>query len=324
MLFRHGLAQFPPLARLMILIGLVLVLWFVFASLCLLAIAAFTELDVLNNTTALYDFDNPAAVRSLKFFQFVSSLGMFVLPPVVLAALICGKPMQWLALRNRFKPAQLVFAVVLIVISLPLINGMAALNNAISFPDSIAWLEDWMRNQEASMAELTKGLLTMNSTAALLANLVVIALLPALGEELLFRGAVQRIFISWIRNPHVAIWLTGAIFSFIHFQFLGFLPRMVLGALLGYLVYWTGSLWPSIAAHFANNGFAVWMAWMQQRGQLPEGTDEVGSDQSQWPYWVVSGVLVVAMLYNLYRNRNPHYANTVLAASDEPQPPAPY
>ena len=107
------------------------------------------------------------------------------------------------------------------------------------------------------MDNALKGLLVYDNSIELIFNILVIALVPALGEEMIFRGWIQRQLMRIINRPHVAIWASAAIFSAIHFQFLGFLPRLLLGVLLGYLYFWTGSLWVSIFAHFLNNGLQV-------------------------------------------------------------------
>jgi membrane protease YdiL (CAAX protease family) len=119
-----------------------------------------------------------------------------------------------------------------------------------------------MREKEDQLAILTKFLTTYDKFGQLLVALFVVVLLPALGEEVLFRGIIQRKLIAQLGNFHLAIWISAAIFSAIHFQFYGFLPRMLLGALFGYLYYWTGSLWIAIFAHFINNGFVLVMVYL--------------------------------------------------------------
>ena len=101
----------------------------------------------------------------------------------------------------------------------------------------------------------------MDSPAELFFNLLVVALIPAVAEEMIFRGIVQQTLESWLKNPIYAVWVAAAVFSFIHFQFEGFLPRMVLGLVLGYLYYWTRNLWIPILAHFVNNGVQVVAAY---------------------------------------------------------------
>ena len=118
-----------------------------------------------------------------------------------------------------------------------------------------------MRQAESDAMRMTQAFLVMNTPLDLLINLFIIAVIPALGEELLFRGLIQKLVYKWKSNIHLSIWLTAFLFSAVHMQFLGFFPRMLLGALLGYMLVWTGSLWLPIIAHFTNNALAVLMTY---------------------------------------------------------------
>ncbi|PCJ80759.1 MAG: hypothetical protein COA49_07990 [Bacteroidetes bacterium] len=126
---------------------------------------------------------------------------------------------------------------------------------------------------EAEAARITAAMLQIETSKQFIATLVSIALLPAICEELLFRGTIQPIFVKWSGNIHVGIWISAAIFSAIHFQFFGFIPRMLLGAGFGYLVYASGSLWPAVLGHFINNGLAVFAAWWLGPEWISEGMD---------------------------------------------------
>ncbi|MEJ7662013.1 MAG: CPBP family intramembrane glutamic endopeptidase [Hymenobacter sp.] len=115
--------------------------------------------------------------------------------------------------------------------------------------------ELWARDNEDRAAGLTKFLTDFHSPGRLLVGLVVIAIVPAVAEELVFRGGVQRNLVAWFGSRHVGVWLAAAIFSAIHVQFFGFVPRFVLGLVLGYLYEWSGNILVSMAAHFTQNAF---------------------------------------------------------------------
>jgi membrane protease YdiL (CAAX protease family) len=156
-----------------------------------------------------------------------------------------------------------------------------------------------MKLKEAQMAEMTKQLLVMKSIPVLLINLLMLAIIPAVGEEFIFRGCLQKIFGRWIGNYHIAIWITAIIFSGIHFQFYGFMPRMLLGALFGYLLVWSGSLWLPILAHFMNNGVAVVTAYVfQQQGKPLELMYE--SDPASQPVFIASIAVMAVLLWYFY------------------------
>lgn len=320
MLNRLSLAQFPPASQLLILTGLTLILWFLLTSVGMLAAHALLGVDAFTDASVLSDYSNPDSLKAIKLIQFFSALGMFVLPPLALAALVGPNVLRWLSLVRKPTARQAFIAMLLIVAGLPIINAMASLNDMVVLPQWLEPLEVWMRSQEESMAGLTKGLLRMDTPVDLATNLLIIAVIPAIGEELLFRGAVQRLFLRMFRNPHVAIWVTGALFSFIHFQFYGFLPRMVLGAMLGYLVYWTGSLWPAIIAHFTNNAFAILLAYLVQQSDIDPQVEEVGASSGDWIFLVASVFIVAGLIMTLIRARNNSYTDEVLANDDPPGP----
>ena len=219
----------------------------------------------------------------LKIGQGISSAMMFIAPPIVFYCLTRKeRPMQALGFR-RISPVWLVFVgLVLMFISLPVTNQLTAWNESLKLGDIFQSLEELMKNLEQAAADVTERMLNADSLGGLLLNLFIIALIPAVGEELTFRGILQQGLTRSMKNPHVAIWLSAALFSFIHFQFYGFLPRMFLGLLLGYLFYITGSLWTNIAMHFLNNGTAVVLYYLNNKGTLNVDVDHFGAVQSPW------------------------------------------
>jgi len=141
-------------------------------------------------------------------------------------------------------------ALLLMAVSLPLVLFSFEINKALPLPDAFKVMEDQTN-------EALKALLVMDSPLELFANLTLIAFLPAIGEELIFRGLLQKQLLRRIANPWTALVLGAVIFSFIHFQFEGFLPRILLGFLLGWLYWRTGNFWVPVIAHFFNNAIQV-------------------------------------------------------------------
>ena len=219
----------------------------------------------------------PGALFMLQLSQLLSACGIFLFPPVMLVYLR-GIPLrQGLFLQGKPLIFLLLAAMILMWIQLPLINLLSTFNNLLVFPEFLQPLGNWMRAQEDQAGRLTELFLTMPTVSDLLLSMLIMALIPAMGEELLFRATLQPMFTKWTGKPHLAIWITAFVFSFIHFQFFGFLPRFLIGAFLGYLFYWSGSVWYSVAAHFANNGLAVLAYYLNQQGLLPITTDNAGS-----------------------------------------------
>ena len=126
-------------------------------------------------------------------------------------------------------------------------------------------------------------------------NILIIAVIPALGEELLFRGVIQQLFLKWNGKVHLSIWLTAFIFSAVHMQFLGFFPRLILGAVLGYMLVWSGSLWLPIIAHFTNNAFAVVVTYFIGVNKVDPSIESMGSEGGS--IVLISGLGGLLLLY---------------------------
>ena len=231
---------------------------------------------------------------NMKLGQGISSIALFVVPPIVYYAITRKeRPMQALGFRKLTPPWWLIIiGALLMFISLPVTNQLTVWNDRMDLGNSFAQLEDWMKALEESAEAATKTLLDVDTIGGLLFNLVVIALIPAIGEELTFRGVLQQSLTRGMKNPHIAIILSAAIFSFIHFQFYGFLPRMFLGILLGYMFYITNSLWTSMLMHFLNNGCAVLVYYLNNKGVINEDVEQFGAASS---IWIVAASLMITV-----------------------------
>ena len=193
----------------------------------------------------------------LKYFQTVQSLGMFVLPPFIIAWLYSRNYAEYLKTNIFPRVSSYVLVMAIVFFSLPFIQFLSQLNQGISFPEGLKGLENWLMNKEESAQELTKRFLSADSWKGLLVNVLVVGVLPAIGEEFVFRGVVQRIFSKWTRNEHLGILIAAFLFSAMHIQFYGLFPRFFLGVLFGYLLLWSGSIWLPVFGHFVNNASAV-------------------------------------------------------------------
>ena len=214
---------------------------------------------------------NRDGLVGMKWLQLLQSVATFLLPALAGAYLWSSTPMQWLHLDSKPSWQEALAAVVVMLLAIPGINLLSAWNQQMVLPEWMSGIEQWMRMQEDAAAQLTEQFLRVDTVGGLLVNIGLMALLPAVGEELTFRGVVQGMF---TRNRHVAIWATAAIFSFVHMQFYGFLPRMLLGAMFGYMLWWTGSLWVPMLMHFVNNCAAVVVAYLAYN-HLEEGRAEM-------------------------------------------------
>ena len=197
---------------------------------------------------------NPNLARVI---QLIASIGTFLLPALGMAWLCSASPKQYLSIRGIKDPRTWILTFVCMLLLTPVINLLGLLNQQMELPAFLAPVEEWMRAQEDLAERLTMTLLSDNHVEAIIANLIVIALAAGITEEFLFRGALQRVIGKYTTNPHTVIWIAAALFSAFHLQFYGFLPRMLLGAYFGYLLYWGKSIWLPVFAHFTNNAIAV-------------------------------------------------------------------
>ncbi|MCX7986898.1 MAG: CPBP family intramembrane metalloprotease [Bacteroidales bacterium] len=242
----------------------------------------------------------------LKFFQAFQSFFLFILPPLVLPILFGEQPTRYLKLSNRLSYSIVVLSIAVIFFALPGINYAQYINSRLDLPDFMSGIEQWMRSTEDSVNKLTESFLKTSSVGGLLVNILVMALIPAIGEELTFRGLFQHIFTRWFRNYHAGIWLSALLFSAFHFQFFGFVPRLMLGVIFGYIVAWTGNLSYAIIMHFTNNALGILFYYLVHNGMIPDKVDSVGvTGDYAILYLGVSIVFTGLLLYFVYRKHEP-------------------
>ncbi len=290
----HGM---KPFSQLMFSAFVILVCFLVFMLIGMLAAIPLFGLDSMLSMPTMNDLTNPESMRLLKFLQVVQSIGLFIVPPFILAWLFYGNTEEYLFLNKKPSTVSYILVVVMVFFTLPLINFIGVWNNQMQFPEWLSGVEDWMKNAEDRAAELTEAFLKVESIGGLMFNLFMIAFLPAIGEELLFRGVIQRIFTSWTRNHHWGIWISAILFSALHIQFYGFVPRLLLGVLFGYLLVWSGSMWLPIIAHFFNNAFAVIAMYLVDNNILNPRVEEIGSTSDSYYAAVLSLVLVIIIMF---------------------------
>ena len=244
-------------------------------------------------------------ITQMKIGQGISSALIFIVPPVLFYVITRSQPMRQLGFRKPNSAWMLLIGIVLMFISLPLTNILTSWNEKMDFGSAFESLEALLKQFEETAGDLTEKMLQVDTIGGLLGNLLVIALIPAIGEELTFRGVLQQAMTRRCKNAHVAIILSAAIFSFIHFQFYGFLPRMFLGIILGYMFYYSGSIWTSILMHFINNGSAVAVAYLEHKGLMDVDWEHFGATSNVWI--MVASVIVTAGLIFLSAKINKRY-----------------
>jgi membrane protease YdiL (CAAX protease family) len=231
--------------KIALLIGIPLFLSIMSSIICVLINAI---LDI-NMQTA-----NTPTLLGIQAFQ---SILTFIVGGWLYAYLIAKDPMHYLGLHTLKSPWLYIIACISMFTLIPLVNITALWNNSIQLPEALQTVEKFMRSLETAANDITIKMLQGDGIGSIAMALVAMALIPAIGEELLFRGGLQKGIENKTGNAHLAVWVTAFVFSFIHFQFYGFIPRLILGAALGYFYVYGKSLWISIWAHFVNNATSV-------------------------------------------------------------------
>lgn len=248
------------------------------------------------------------STQSLKWLQFLQTIGTFLLPPILCAWIWNAnhKPFTWLKMDKGADGRTFGLAILTMICAIPAINLLADINSRIILPECMAGIEARMRAMEESATLLTERFLQADNIGILLINIGLMAFLPALAEELSFRGTLQQILsrdegCKIHLSLHLAIWLTAIVFSAIHLQFYGFVPRMLMGAMFGYVFVWTGSLWVPIVMHFTNNSLAVISYYIEHSLYGMQGSDKSYADTigagTTWWLGIISLILVGVLLY---------------------------
>lgn len=239
-----------------------------------------------------------SALNSLKIMQMGSSVFGFLVPAIFFAKVLVRQPVPYLKANWRFPLILLLVVFFIMLISSPLMEMLITFNQKMVFPPFLKGLERWMRNMEDTAGQQTEILLQMKTMPEFLINLLMIAILPAVSEEFIFRGCFQQIFTGWTKSLHWGVWLSAALFSFIHFQFFGFLPRMLLGIFFGYFAAWSGSIWPGVLGHFLNNGTALVVSYLYQNKMIKVNPDE--QQMFDWKSYVFS-IILTLILFLAYK-----------------------
>ncbi|MDT8393055.1 MAG: type II CAAX endopeptidase family protein [Bacteroidales bacterium] len=251
----------------------------------------------------------PGSLAILKFLQTINTLGLFVFPPLIFASLVSEKPWQYLAMMRTPRLVDIFLGLSLIIVVLPFLHWLAGINEMMEFPVWFSGIEDWMKQSEEQARQITELFLSTKTYSGLAVNLIMIAVLPAIGEEFLFRGILQRLFQEWWKNVHLAVFIATLLFSALHLQFFGFLPRLVLGLFLGYLFVWTRSIWVPVIVHFFNNGIAVVAAWFYARGSIQTSSDSLGDMPETWII-ILSFVITVLIIWMFWKGRDKKMGST--------------
>lgn len=198
-----------------------------------------------------------ASAGRMRIAAVVQDVIMFIIPAIATAVMITRRPADFICARHTPVTAPFILIFVIAICSIPAMNAVVRWNENLTLPSSMQPMMDWMRGMEDAAKAYTELLVGTSGTGRLILSILIVAILAGFSEELFFRGALQRLLSTSGMNHHGAIWLAAVIFSAVHMQFFGFVPRLILGAYFGYLLLWSRSIWLPVAAHALNNALAV-------------------------------------------------------------------
>jgi hypothetical protein len=250
-----------------------------------------SDLTVLNKATSEFSTNDSGFLRYLLIIQDIS---LFIVPSVIIMRLM--KPIQSTGLSELKMPRikEIGFVVLLAFCMFPVTSFTAQLNSAMHLPEWLSGVEQWMTQKENKADDMIELLVVSDTFLGMILNLVTIAIFPAIAEEMLFRGVFQKIFQKLFRSGHIAIWVTAFLFSTIHFQFFGFIPRFLLGLAFGYIYFWSGILLFPVILHFINNAFPVILVYVQGMEQFNMNTvSPLWKQALALPVPIVIGIVIL-------------------------------
>lgn len=265
---------------------------------CIALVGFFISGVISSLIIAKFGMQSTAAMRIAAVMQ---SLFQLIVPAIATAMIVTRRPATFLAIDRRIDLRLLLLAAAALITATPMMNRLIALNEAVTLPDSLAWLEQSLKQMEEQAAATIAVMQGGTSVGDLIMNILIIGVLAGLGEELFFRGTFLRLMTTGRINPHVAVWTVAIVFSAVHLQFYGFVPRTLLGAYFGYLVVWTRCLWIPVIIHALNNIIYVSSEWVAARQGL--GESAINSYDGNLLVNAASVIITTALLIVIYRLR---------------------
>jgi membrane protease YdiL (CAAX protease family) len=266
----------------------------------LIGVGVVAGLFGLKTIDAIGTLDAHAAhiLPALWIIQITGTTLPIFTAPVFFAYVVGRDPRDYLKTNFHFHWGLLLIVLFVALLSLPTMEFLSNINEKMKLPAGLKGLEDWMKTSEKEARDITDLMLNVKTVWGLLFDLLLIGLVTAIVEEFMFRGVMQTIFFRWTKSIHLAVWITAILFSAFHMEFYGFLPRLLLGALFGYFVAWSGSIWPAVWAHFLNNGVDVVVTYLSQHKLININPE----DEHVFNYWGYAiSVIILLLLMLIFR-----------------------
>ncbi len=299
-------------SQFLLVIGISIVSLFIISLLGTVILARMTGMKLMElSDISKWDYSKPQIIFLIRGMQVVQFIGLFLIPTFICARLFSTNTKNYLGLKRPSNNFYFIVGIAVMIVAIPLVNWLGELNKNVQFPDNI---EGWMKRSEEEAAKTVNALLSKHTIKDLVLNIIFIAGFAAVGEELLFRGMVQRLLIKMFRTHWPGIIITAFLFSAMHMQFYGFLPRFALGILLGAIYWYSGSLWTAILAHFVYDALIIVLVYFN-----PEMLNEQGAGKATNIALIgsISFVMVVLLIEWMRKKTATTYAE-VYADDDIP------
>lgn len=291
--------------QLLLFIGMAFGLFMILTLIGTLILSKMTGVGILEvRNIEKWNPSDPRMIHFIRGLLLIQFLGLFLIPSLLFAYFSDPKPLDYLGLKQPQKSIYWLFAIVAMFVAIPVVEYIGVLNQKMNFG---ADTQKWMKGMEEEAAKQIQFMLSKHTIRELITNLVFISLFAGIGEEIFFRGILQRMFIRAFKNPWMGIVLTAAIFSAFHFQFFGFFPRLALGIVLGAIYWYSGSLWAAILAHFVYDGFIIVLVYFNP-SMIKDPDQSILNPNNLLPMGVISLALTILLLWQMKKNSSASYA----------------
>ncbi len=282
-----------PGLKLVITIMFVITIGLIVSFVGFLLSRVFFHLDVPKANEILHSRANFLTTAELKYYQILNTISFFIVPGIFLSWLFSTPSESYVKYDFPYRKVLYLIIPLVIISSIPFLNYLLRYNGNLTFPPYMKNIEISLRALSEKSIESSSTILHANNIGVLFINLIFICLLPAVGEEIIFRGIIQKIFVNISRNNYMAVIFAAILFAAFHGDFFAFIPRFILGLFLGYLLIWGGSIWLPIYAHFIYNAIIAISSYLYEKGYADNALNNCGLNLWNGKFVLISMFLLI-------------------------------